>query len=312
MEHFVTHFNKLFLPQGLVLYESLLKNISCFKLWIVCIDQETYEFLESINLSHAGLINLKEVETKELIQVKKERTVGEYCWTLTPFVPRFVFESDITVKRVTYLDADLFFIKNPKPIYEEFEKSSKDILITDHSYSPEYDRSEESGQYCVQFIIFKRERGEIVRKWWEEKCIDWCYNRHEDGKFGDQKYLNDWPKIFSDKVHVLSHPEWTLAPWNATRYQYSKAIFYHFHGLKLVSNRKVCLSTYYILPEILISKVYKPYLLSLKKAIVSLENIDFKIIPQKQKRFLLNFLMDIFRGLKINMWRFITNRYENL
>ena len=164
MEHFVTHFNKLFLPQGLVLYESLLKNISCFKLWIVCIDQETYEVLESINLSHAGLINLKEVETKELIQVKKERTVGEYCWTLTPFVPRFVFESDITVKRVTYLDADLFFIKNPKPIYEEFEKSSKDILITDHSYSPEYDRSEESGQYCVQFIIFKRERGEIVRK----------------------------------------------------------------------------------------------------------------------------------------------------
>jgi hypothetical protein len=48
------------------------------------------------------------------------------------------------VGRVTYLDADLWFRKNPTPIFQEFDKSGKDVSITDHAYSPEYDLSEKS------------------------------------------------------------------------------------------------------------------------------------------------------------------------
>ena len=108
------------------------------------------------------------------------------------------------MKRVTYLDADLWFRKSPAPIFKEFDKSGKDVLITDHAYSPEYDNSEKNGQYCVQFTTFTREGGETVRKWWEERCIEWCFARFENGKFGDQKYLDDWLERFPEQVHVLS------------------------------------------------------------------------------------------------------------
>src|SRR3546814_15041181 len=105
--------------------------------------------------------------------------------------------------------------------------------MTDHGHSPEYDQSATSGQYCVQFMTFNRHGGEHIRHWWESRCIEWCFARFEDGKFGDQKYLDDWPERFGNDVHVLGHEAWTQAPWNATRFPYSQSILFHFHGLRL-------------------------------------------------------------------------------
>src|SRR3546814_10715067 len=91
----------------------------------------------------------------------------------------------------------------PISIFAEFEKSGAHVLMTDHGYSPEYDQSATSGQYCVQFMTFNRHGGEHIRHWWESRCIEWCFARFEDGKFGDQKYLDDWPDRFGNDVPVL-------------------------------------------------------------------------------------------------------------
>ena len=237
MEHFVTLFNSLFLPQGLALHLSMERHIENYTLWILCMDGEVHEILKKMKLPNIRILQLSLLETDALKKVKPKRTAVEYCWTTTPFTPRFVFDSDSTVERVTYLDADLWFQKSPSPIFQEFENSGKDVLITDHAYSPEYDITEKSGQYCVQFTIFTREGGETVRKWWEDRCIEWCFARYENGKYGDQKYLDDWPERFPEKVHVLSNQGWTLAPWNANRFPYSNGIFWHFHGLRLTKKQ---------------------------------------------------------------------------
>jgi len=306
MEHFVTLFDLLFLPQGLALHRSMERHSGNYTLWILCMDDEVHEILSLMKLPNVQLLQLSLVETKELERVKPERTVGEYCWTVKPFALKFVFDSDISVKRVTYLDADLWFRKSPAPIFQEFDKSGKDVLITDHAYSPEYDLSEKSGQYCGQFTTFTREGGEPVRKWWEERCIEWCFARYENGKFGDQKYLDDWPERFQKQVHVLSNQGWTLAPWNANRFPYSNGIFWHFHELRLTEKRSkpmVQFTTSYSIPPITRKQIYKPYLEDLRVVIEIMKNHGVQ--PKIQKKYrTFGRLKGVLKGVKQQLWRF--------
>lgn len=279
MEHFVTLFNHLYLAQGLALHMSMERHVGDYTLWILCIDDETLEFLAILNLPNVRLLQLSRLETQELLRIKKQRTIGEYCWTLTPFAPRFVFEADADVKRVTYVDADLWFRKDPAPIFQELDRSGKHVLITDHAYAPVSDQSALSGQYCVQFMVFTRDGGEAVRKSWETQCLEWCYARFEDGKFGDQKYLDEWPVHFADTVHVLENVGLLLAPWNATRVPYGGSVAFHFHGLRLLSEKKAYLSNY-LLPKVLIDFIYKPYLGDVSMAVRKIKAGGRSLIAQ--------------------------------
>jgi hypothetical protein len=267
-----------------------------------------------MKLPNVQLLKLSLLETKELKQVKPGRSSGEYCWTTTPFAPKFVFDSEPSVGRVTYLDADLWFRKKPTPIFQEFDKSGKDVLITDHAYSPEYDLSEKSGQYCVQFTTFTREGGETVRKWWEERCIEWCFDRFENGKFGDQKYLDDWPERFPEQVHVLSNQGWTLAPWNANRFPYSNGIFWHFHELRLTEKQSkplVQFTTSYSIPPITRKQIYKPYLEDLRVVIEIMKSHGVQ--PKIQKKYrTFGRLKGVLKGIKQQLWRFNHELVSNL
>lgn len=296
MEHYVTLFDSLFLPQGLALHTSMERHIRNYSLWILCVDDKTYEVLTILNLSNIRLLQLSKLETKDLLRVKPTRSKGEYCWTLTPFTPSFVFAADPEVQRVTYIDADLWFRKDPSIIFHEFETSKKDVLITDHAYAPEYDQSEKSGQYCVQFMTFTRKGGETVRKWWEERCIEWCYARSEEGKFGDQKYLDDWPERFSESVHILNNKELALAPWNSTRFPYVTSVFFHFHELRIVNDQKVNIG-FYNLPAPLIRGIYIPYLADLKSATKTLEQSGFKYLSQAKDITRLKIIYNFCRSL---------------
>lgn len=280
MEHYVTLFDSLFLPQGLALHASLGRHAGAHTLWILCVDADTFDVLASLKLRNVRLIRLVDVQTPELARVKPSRSVGEYCWTLTPFAPKFVFDADPTVERVTYLDADLFLFRSPGPIFEEFEQSRKGVLITRHAFAPENDQSDTAGHYCVQFITFVRSRGEVVRLWWAERCIEWCHARLEDGKFGDQKYLDDWTERFGDAVHVLKQVELMQAPWNMTRFAPSEAVAFHFHGLRLLRDGHALLCDGYRMHCSTKAMLYQPYLKELARSIEVLKAEGFVVRPQ--------------------------------
>jgi hypothetical protein len=302
MEHFVTLFDSQFTPQGLSLHMSMEKYVGEYTLWVLCMDDEVEIILKKLNLPNVKLLLLSNLETPELKKIKSSRTKAEYCWTLTPFAPRFVFEADCKVLRITYIDADIFFLKNPYPIFKEFNESGKQVLITEHAYAPEYDQSITSGKFCVQFITFNRFGGELVRKWWEDRCIEWCFAYFEDGKFGDQKYLDNWPIKFGSIVHVLKHGSWCLAPWNATRFEYSEGIFYHFHGLRVLENNKIYYGHGYYIPNLFKINIYKIYTKAIKYAINLLIENQFKVTPQIKKQKI------YFKILKYFVTLFITKR----
>lgn len=227
------------------MYYSLLKKCTNFHLYIIAFDEDCYTILKKMNLTSVTIIKLDEFETDELLKVKKERSKGEYCWTCTPYSILFCLEK-YGLESCTYLDADLFFYSDPKILIDEM--GNHDVLITEHRYTKEYDQSATSGKYCVQFVTIKNTlNGILVLKWWHNKCIEWCFAYYDDGRFGDQMYLDNWTKQFNG-VHVLRNLGGGVAPWNAQQYKFKinkgilrgvelntkkefDLVFYHFHAV---------------------------------------------------------------------------------
>jgi hypothetical protein len=238
MEHFCTLFDYNFLPFGMTLWRSLEAQHEPYQLWVLCMDEKVEELLLHLNLANMKFIPLREIETAELLSIKPSRSVGEYCWTLTPFIFGAVFDRALDAQRVTYLDSDLYFFDKPSLLLSELSNTGKSVLITEHAYDPAYDLSAESGRFCVQFNTFTRDPASLeVNEWWKQRCLEWCFARYEDGKFGDQKYLDCWPDKFGDTVHVLQKKEGTLAPWNVKHFhrllgESLKPVFFHFHGFR--------------------------------------------------------------------------------
>lgn len=301
-EHFVTLFDSNFLPIGLCLHASLMEHAKPFHLWILCMDELIEQQLRQLSLPHVSLIPLREVESEALLNIKGGRTRAEYCWTLTPFTPQFVFERDQTVRQVTYLDADLYFFDSPQILLNYFEESGKQVLITEHAYAPEYDQALTCGKFCVQFMTFKRSEGGLkVMRWWQERCLEWCFKRFEDGKFGDQKYLDDWPERFANEVHVLKQVEKTLAPWNVFHFETQgkklSPVFYHFHSLRIISPKKVMLYSGYITgPQGKI--LYKQYVKSLNRSIRFIKDHQLEIMYRPLERESWRFLHKLIRRLQ--------------
>jgi hypothetical protein len=279
MEHYVTLFDSNYLPQGLSLHSSLERFAGKYRLWIVCMDTQSLRVLNSLRLPNVALLNVEEHLDDAMRRARSQRTVGEFCWTMTPHVYDFVFGSDASIDRLTYLDADVWFRRSPRRIFQELESSGKRVLITDHGYAAEYDQSATSGQFCVQFLTFYRHGSEDVRRKWQSQTLAWCYNRVEDGKFGDQKYLDEWPDAYEQSVHVLRDQHLMLAPWNASRFPYGNSVLWHFHGLKLTRNQDGQSynlnigAGFYAIPNVVQENVYKPYIQDLNGAISKMNSL---------------------------------------
>lgn len=278
-EHFVTLFDSTFLPNGLALHKSLVRNATDFHLWVICMDQTTQRVINKLRLEHVTTLPLDSVETPELLAVKPGRSIAEYCWTLTPFSVDFVFDRDPSIERVTYVDSDVWFVKSPDEILEEMTEAGAQSLITPHAYAPEHAANIRFGIYCVQFMTFTRTGSRETRRDWQSKCLDWCFAEAEPGRFGDQKYLDTWTQQFPDTVHVLNSVEKTQAPWNATVFDPEAAVLYHFHRLRLASTSCAYVGTYR-LPHATVKQFYRPYLEDIKAANADLASLGIPFTPQ--------------------------------
>ena len=276
---FCTLFDKNYLFKGLALHQSLRRHVSDFTLWILCMDDTAFDILERLDLPNVRLLSLAQFEDQDLLAAKQTRTQVEYCWTCTPSLPLYLLEHEPGLEAISYLDADLFFTSDPAPVFEELGEGS--IGIVGHRYGLKWEAlAEDSGIYNVGFMVFRNdERARTCLTWWRDRCNEWCYHRVEDGKMGDQKYLDDWPERFEGVV-VLQHKGAGLAPWNFDRYSIRKKngeilvdgeplIFSHLHSLEIVDDGRDFVLAY---PEYGVSSaneklLYPNYTKALRRAI---------------------------------------------
>jgi len=251
-----------------------------------------------MNLTNARLVKQEEFERNdEQLQIAKQgRSLVEYYWTCTPSWILYVLAHNPEIDILTYLDADLYFYSTPSPLYEEFNGHS--ILIVEHRFAPEYAHLTNFGIYNVGFLCFRRDyNGLSCLYWWRDRCLEWCHDRVENGKMGDQKYLDDWPTRFQGVV-VLQHKGANVAPWNVSNYKITRQnaqifvdsyplIFYHFHTFYMINDwiYIIAKNSYKLTPNIR-SLIYAPYILEIRNVMRDIRRISPNFNYGRTKRIL--------------------------
>ena len=283
MMNFCTLFDSYYLDKGIALYKSL-ERVTCdFTLYIFCFDDKSNEILNTLNYSHAVILHHSCFEDKVLLEKKNERSKAEYCWTCTPVIIEYVL-NHYPVFSCTYLDSDLYFYSDPAILFHEIENENPDAVIVEHRFkNNRYGRQleERNGKYCVEFNYFcQTENSKKILSWWKQKCLEWCYDQPEPERMGDQKYLNQFPKLFTG-VYELKNLGGGVAPWNLEEYKLVsqncnditlgtddgkqfKLVFYHFQNMRYMPGRKVNIKSQTRNKDLKYS-IYIPYLIEIEK-----------------------------------------------
>ena len=146
MEHYVTLFDGLFLPQGVALHASLRAARRRLHALDRLRRRRRPAGARTLALPNVRLLAVESVENDRLRCRQGKPTRGEYCWTLTPFAPGFVFEADPERRTGHVSGCGCLADRRPRPIFAEFEQSAKAVLITEHGYAPEYDQTPVAGR----------------------------------------------------------------------------------------------------------------------------------------------------------------------
>lgn len=263
-----TNFYANYLYHCLPQYYSLEKTSKNFTWWVLCMDTDIYKIIKKLKLKYAQPINLSDVENKNLLKVKKNRNKGEYSWTLKSAFINYLFQEK-KLKSVLYLDGDIFFFNDVKYVFEEVK--NKSIAISPHRFPEKLvGREKETGVFNAGVIYLKNDaEGIKALERWRQQCLNWCYWKLENGKLGDQMYLNEWPKLYKNLLQ-FSHKGINLAPWNISECKISMKknklyiddqllIFYHFHQFKIYKNYSFQQSIGYHIPEKVKQLIYFPY-----------------------------------------------------
>ena len=138
--------------------------------------------------------------------------------------------------------ATCFSSPRRSPFFYELQDAA--VAIIPHRFTAKLARLKKFGTYNVGWVGVRNDPdGIAVIEWWREKCIEWCHDYVDHGRFADQGYLDS----FSDRsarVKVIDNIGANLAPWNIGNYAIAfrdgqvwidrihPLIFFHFQGLR--------------------------------------------------------------------------------
>ncbi len=291
--HYCSYFDHRYLVRGLAMIRSLRRFEPEAVIWVLCLSDTCYDWLSRLSEPGVRLIRMSELERADpvLARCKSTRSLIEYYFTCTPALVCYVLGLSGRDDIVTYVDGDLFFFSDPKPLFDALSDGS--VSIIPHRYPDRLKARERFGVFNVGWLSFRHdERGLAVADWWRARCIEWCFDILEGDRFADQKYLDRFQHLFEGVV-VLDHPGANLAPWNLARHTLGMAagrltvdgeplIFFHFRGVKEV-NRHLYLARHYPFRapfNFFVRKhLYRPYIDELRKIAIEIQDFGGREFP---------------------------------
>ncbi|HET7535424.1 MAG TPA: hypothetical protein VFJ90_03160 [Candidatus Didemnitutus sp.] len=220
MNHYCTYFDQGFLVQGVALAQSLFRHDPDALLWVLALDDAAATTLAMLDAQRLRVVTLAELEAGDpaLAAAKANRSRVEYYFTLSPCWPRGLLRAHPEIEALVYVDADMMFFSSPQPIWDDLRRGS--TLLCAHRFAGFLVHYEQHGHFNVGVLGWRRDAaGLACLDWWRERCLDWCYDRVEEGRYADQKYLEEWPRRFDGVIECV-HPGVNLAPWNWMNHRY--------------------------------------------------------------------------------------------
>lgn len=282
--HITTIFDKNYLVRALAFRKSLQIHAPNALVYMLCLDEESYLTLQTLNLTHTTLLQVSDLNDHELLSAKENRTLPEFASTVKPALLLHMLHSDQvkTTDLLSFIDPDILFYSSADKLFDDIYASGS-ITITPHRFAQHREHEQyKKGVYNAGMVFFRKDENALTcLTEWRKQCIDWCYIRYEDGKIGDQGYLSNWHLIYKN-VNILTHKGVNLGSWNIENYTITKKgsadfidsdilICYHFHGLKIYLNSKDIVKAYPI--TILHDSIYKTYIEELNKAYGEIKKI---------------------------------------
>jgi hypothetical protein len=290
VNYFCTITTNGYLLKALALYESICMHTdNNFHIWICTIDELAYELLIKLNLPNASIVDVGAIENQRLLEAKNNRYVNEYCWTIKASLIKFILKHHNYIDSILYLDSDTFMFSNPHTFFDSLKKDN--VLLTSHNFNDGVDYStKQKGLYNAGIVGFKNCRDALrILNWWENRCIEWCYNDIQPNRFGDQKYL-ETIKNKHPKTVVIKSVGGNAAMWNIEYCDIKNLdnkvyinndilIFFHFCSFFIITENEFdlwkCIS-----PKIETSTkqlIFIPYVQAIKKAINEVKKYETDI-----------------------------------
>ncbi len=244
-----------------------------------------------------------------LESLRDSRSRGEFAFTAKSNYAAYLVNKNFIKEGESFIwaDADVMFFSSAQHIFDTAMRQYS-IAITPHNFSHSgATRALKVGRYNAGLIFFKvNDDSRTCIRGWAARCIEWCFNRYEDGKFADQMYLDTWQKEYKN-VYDLPDKGVNLGTWNIDRYTITKnpvgqylvdgepLVCYHFHGFKAYETNSGIIKSLPV--SVYHNGIYREYMEALQKVYAQIGTLHssfssgliekpslFKILKQKVQK----------------------------
>ena len=263
---------------------------------VLALDDSAYNLRNQ--LPEVGIVSLEAYleQNPDVARDIEGRSRAEQIFSVGPSVLLSLADDVSPGGWLAYADSDLFFLSSLKDHLDQF-KSANVVLAPHRHYLWNRWRLAKYGAFNVGLVAFRNnEEGLRTLRFWAESCLDWCFDRVEEGKYADQKYLESFSSIAAG-VFVDASVGANLAPWNAPLGKIAMTesgrivvdsqplVYFHAQGLQKTRGRWVLghLKYFSLASNRLKRHVYQPYLSKLEawSSKPGFENFGTSRTPQK-------------------------------